>query len=156
MANDEAWVTRTITESLDGVDVLVAAGDSYFYYEPNPAETPDRRFPFATLVTSDQHDSFSNLQRPSVFRLNVGVSKETFRAQFGERAPDATADELATGEYDFAALDTIMPHPVYGNMYWVCVLNPSEATFVQVQSLLAEAHAMAVKRYASRQAAGES
>jgi len=156
MANDEAWVTRTITETLDGVDVLVAAGDSYFYYEPDPSVTPDRRFPFATLVTSDQHDPFSNLERPSVFRLNVGVSKETFRSLFGDRAQDATVDELATGEYDFAALDTIMPHPVYGNMYWVCVLNPSEATFVQVQSLLDEAHAMAVKRYTARQTTGES
>ena len=37
-----------------------------------------------------------------------------------------------------------MPHPVYGKMHWVCVLNPSAATFAKVQELLAEAYEMAV------------
>jgi hypothetical protein len=34
---------------------------------------------------------------------------------------------------DFTALDQIMPHPVYGQMFWVCVLNPSPETFEAVQ-----------------------
>jgi len=33
-----------------------------------------------------------------------------------------------------------MPHPVYGKMYWVCVLNPSAETFETVKGLLAEAY----------------
>jgi hypothetical protein len=46
-----------------------------------------------------------------------------------------------------------MPHPVYGRMYWVCVLNPSEETFeTKVRRLLAEAYDLAVSRY-KRQAA---
>ena len=41
-----------------------------------------------------------------------------------------------------------MPHPVYGRMYWVCVLNPSDETFAtKVQPLLAEAYDMAVVKY---------
>ena len=56
--------------------------------------------------------------------------------------------------YDFTALDRMMPHPVYGKMYWVCVLNPSIATFERVQSLLAEAYDLAAKRLAERQARG--
>ncbi len=41
-----------------------------------------------------------------------------------------------------------MPHPVYGRMYWVCVLNPSKATFAkEVQGLLAEAYALAVDKH---------
>jgi len=31
------------------------------------------------------------------------------------------------------ALDQLMPHPVYGRMFWVCVLNPSDVTFQKVQ-----------------------
>ena len=36
------------------------------------------------------------------------------------------------GRFDMAVLKHsfgVMPHPVYGKMYWVCVLNPSESTF---------------------------
>ena len=46
-----------------------------------------------------------------------------------------------------------MPHPVYGRMFWVCVLNPSDKTFeTKVQQLLAEAYDLAVSKY-KRQAA---
>ena len=35
------------------------------------------------------------------------------------------------------ALDTVMPHPMYGRMHWICVLTPSEATFETVKTHLA-------------------
>ena len=41
-----------------------------------------------------------------------------------------------------------MPHPVYGKMYWVCVLNPGEETFRKVEALLAEAYEMVVRKRA--------
>jgi hypothetical protein len=41
-----------------------------------------------------------------------------------------------------------MPHPVYGRMHWICVLNPSNETFeVKVLPLLTEAYNMAVSKY---------
>ncbi|HJZ54921.1 MAG TPA: DUF6194 family protein [Gemmataceae bacterium] len=97
-----------------------------------------RKFPFATLTTADEYERFSDLKRPGVFRLNVGVSKQSFQSLFG-----------GTGGHDFTALDQLMPHPVYGKMYWVCVLNPSPATFEAVKPLLAEAYEMAVRKQAS-------
>jgi hypothetical protein len=39
-------------------------------------------------------------------------------------------------------------------MSWLCVLNPSEATFEEVRPLLAEAYALAVNRRARRAARG--
>ena len=93
--------------------------------------------PFATIVIKDygDFDDASDLDRPGVYRLNVGVGKETYRSLFpGE------------GEHDFTALDVLMPHPVYGRQHWVCVLNPSEKTFETVKPLLAEAYEIAVKR----------
>jgi hypothetical protein len=144
---DEAAITRYIATALPGVDVVVASreggapeiawGDSFFIYDPDRNLDDAHRFPFATIVTKDygEFDNASNLDRPSVFRLNIGVSKETFAKLFG-----------AEGEHDFTALDRLMPHPVYGRNHFVCVLNPSEATFESIKPLLKEAHAIAVGR----------
>lgn len=145
---DEAAVCRELTEAFPGVQLLADSGDVYFY------AGADRRLPFATLVTGDRHDTVSDLDRPNVFRLNIGVGKETFAALFGPRpTATATATAAATDKHrraatghDFAALDTIMPHPVYGAMHWLCVLNPSPATFERLRPLLAEAHRRAAAR----------
>lgn len=150
---DEAAVTRYIIETFAGVDVLQDSGDTYFYYDPNRDIPHDRRFPFATLVTGDRYDHVSDLDRPSVYRLNIGLTRATYRTLFGPqpRHP-VTGDVIETG-HDFAALDQVMPHPVYSPMFWVCILNPSDATFRErVQPLLAEAYALDVTKYANRAA----
>ena len=49
-----------------------------------------------------------------MFRLNIGVGKATF-----ERLAGSTTDP------DYAALDTILPHPVYAKQRWLAILNPS-------------------------------
>jgi hypothetical protein len=44
-------------------------------------------------------------------------------------------------EPDFAALDTVLPHPTYAKQLWVSILNPTPTTFdVVVKPLLGEAH----------------
>ncbi|MGH8601673.1 MAG: DUF6194 family protein [Gammaproteobacteria bacterium] len=58
--------------------------------------------------------------------------------------------------HDFAALDQLLPHPVYGWMSWVCVLKPSIATFQTVKPLLAEAYDLAAGKFAKRAVARES
>ena len=172
---DQAAVIQHLRTALGGVDVVEASDDFYFFYAPGDGRPADHIFPFATLVTGDRHDQFSNLDRPGVYRLNVGVGKETFRELFGPNpvlppadsplalpkaaagGPNAAAANsalpessptppVADGEFDFAALDRLFPHPVYGRMYWVSVVNPSEATFGRVRPMLAEAHALAAKR----------
>ncbi len=155
---NEAEISRYITETLEGVDVVADSGNSFFFYNPDSNVPPDHRFPFVTLVTSDIYDQFSNLNRPSVFRLNIGLGKQTFRSLFGGpslpsgRDSGAESGDTSSG-YDFTALDQLMPHPVYGRMYWVCVLNPSDQTFeTQVRPLLAQAYELAVSKY-KRQAA---
>jgi hypothetical protein len=106
-----------------------------------------------TIVTSDNYDQFSNLNRSSVYRLNIGIGKQTFRSLFGlpelPSGTDGTAESNEKyGSYDFTTLDQLMPHPVYGRMYWVCVLKPSNETFAtKVRPLLAEAYELAVSKY---------
>src|SRR5438105_3437912 len=123
---DEATLREYILRTCPGTTVVDAGGDSYYFTDP------EQMHPFATLVTSDAHDQASNLGRPGVFRLNIGVSKSTFQSLVGA---------AAEAEHDFTALDRPMPHPVYGKMYWVCVLNPGPATSEAVFGLIAEAYA---------------
>jgi hypothetical protein len=73
--------------------------------------------PFATLSASDnEYDRFSNLDREGVFRLNIGVSKNTFHSLFGSAPIDRS-------DYDFTVLDKIMPHPEYAAQQFICVLR---------------------------------
>jgi hypothetical protein len=95
----------------------------------------------ATLAASDNdYDRVSNLNRPGVFRLNIGVSRDTFRSIFG-------ADSVDVGSYDFTILDTFLPHPQYAAQHFICVLSPSEATFERVRTLLTEAYDIGVRRH---------
>ena len=72
----------------------------------------------------------SDLAREGVFRLNIGVGKVTF-----ERLLGSVVDP------DYAALDTILPHPVYAKQRWLSILNPSRRSFDEVvKPLIAEAH----------------
>lgn len=135
---NESSVTNYITKTFPGVETTTAFGYTFFFYKS------DHMLPFATLISSNQeHDQISNLDRPGVFRLNIGISRETFQSLFGTAKVDVS-------NYDFTALDVIMPHPEYAPQNFICVLSPSEATFERVQSLLAEAYEIAVRRYNRR------
>jgi hypothetical protein len=129
---NETSIIEYITSTFEGVDVVVASDNYFFLYDP------EHKFPFATLMTNDDNDSASNLNRPSIFRLNIGIRKETF-------------DSMAfSADVDFTVLDQLLPHPVYGKMFWVCVLNPSDNTFPKVKQLLAEAYEISVQKYAKK------
>jgi hypothetical protein len=126
---DPEAITRTILTRWPETDLAEAMGASFFSLDP------ERHFPnFATIVTTDEHDEGapSDLSsRPGVFRLNIGVGRETF-----ERIAEAAGTEPAT-----SAFDTLFPHPVYARQHWISILNPSEATFRDiVVPLLTEAH----------------
>lgn len=140
---DENRIIEYITKTYAGIEVVTAAGSTFFMYDP------EQKFPFATLVTNDDaYDSFSKLGRPSVFRLNIGVSKETYRSLFG--TPPATPSEAGEA-HDFTVLDQLLPHPVYGRQYWVCILNPSQETFqTTIKPLLDEAYNLTVAKYSKR------
>src|SRR5262249_16777082 len=94
------WITTTYPETVVG-EAMHAR-----FFSLDPSQWPN----FATIVTTDEHDmgNPSDLARPGVFRLNIGVGKATFG-----RLIDSTA------EPDYAALDTILPHPVYAKQRWI-------------------------------------
>ena len=138
---DEERITDYVMNTFAGVETMTTMGYTFFFYGS------DRMLPFTTIATADNEgDRVSNLDRPGVFRLNIGVSKQTFQELFGTGKVDV-------GAYDFTALDTLMPHPDYAAQSWLCVLNPSETTFHKLQPLLSEAHELAVKRAGRRKTA---
>lgn len=152
---DQDAIIHYMTGTFAGIEVLrptdgPGAGDTFFIYDPQHDLDPKHQFPFATIVTKDygDFDNTSHLDRPGVFRLNIGISRDTFRALFGY-APGEGSTENA--DYDFAALDRLMPHPVYAPQLFVCVLNPSPETFETVKPLLAEAYSIVAARYARKQ-----
>ncbi|HMQ31411.1 MAG TPA: DUF6194 family protein [Chloroflexaceae bacterium] len=137
---DEESMARYIADTFADVQLQYSFGYTFFFYGA------ERMLPFATLIGADnEHDRVSKLDRPGVYRLNIGVSRQTFQELFG-------AGPVDLGSYDFAALDTLMPHPEYAAQSFVCVLSPGEATLARVQRLLAEAHELAVRRHNRRQA----
>ena len=110
-------VVAYITETWPETDVVQAMNAWFFSLDP------EKHWPnYATVVTTDEHDEASNLSRHGAFRLNMGVDRETFErvaAEAGDR-PDHTA------------FDRVLPHPVYAAQRWICIVNPTDATFRDV------------------------
>ena len=131
---------RYVAETFDGVWAVDNEGDTFFMYAPDGELPPERQFPFVTLVTADRYDSVSDLDRPGVYRLNIGLTRATFAGLFG--APPGPG-------WDYTALDVVLPHPVYAGQHWVCVLNPGEATWDTVRAMLAAAHSFAARKHAN-------
>ena len=144
---NQSQIVEYIATSFPGVDVVVGSsehgdpevawGDTFVSYDPHRDLAPNRRMPFCTIVTKDYPgwDETSNLNRPDIYRVNLGLSRDTYRSVFPDEA-----------SYDFTALDLLMPHPVYGCQHWACVLNPSDPTFERLKPLLQDAYNLAVKR----------
>lgn len=135
--------------ALPGVELLQATEESgapevswadRFFYVGS-----ERRVPFATIVEHDYRgwDEKSQLDRPGVFRLNLGAGREAFERQLG--FPPASFEARRHG-FDFSRLDEFLPHPAYGTQGWLCILNPSRRRRRAVEILLAGAHARASHR----------
>ncbi len=146
--------------ALPGVEQLAASeesgspegawGDRFFYVGP------DRRQPFATIVEHDVpgFDEASQLDRPGVFRLNLDLGRTEFERLFGF-PPKAFEDHR--DEFDFARLDTVVPHPGYALYGFGSIVMPGAQMLPEIDRLLAIAHARAVDRHerAARRAADQ-
>lgn len=120
-----------ILQHFEKVHVVEADGDLFFMHDG------DEKFPFATIVTKDnEYEKVSNLNREGFFRLNIGVDKDTFMPLFGGLTDKKGLEAYMDVGIDFTAEDTLMPHPTYGSLYWVCVVNPSSKTFETLKKYL--------------------
>ena len=124
---DPATISDHIMATWPETDRVEIPGAMFFSLDA------EKHFPnYATIVTDDSNDDASDLERVGIFRLNVGVDRETF-----ERLVGTSIDP----ETDYAVLDRILPHPVYAAQRWISILNPSPTTWQDVViPLLAVAH----------------
>jgi Family of unknown function (DUF6194) len=110
-----------LSSLITGVDVVAASreggapeiawGDTFFICDPDRNLDEPRRFPFATIVTKDygDFDNASNLDRPGMFRLNIGVSKQTFAKQKAPRnGIGPTTPALLGVQQDLAAASQLL------------------------------------------------
>ena len=110
-------------------DAAVARIDGAIFFSLDDKHWPN----FATIVWKDDFDegAVSNLTaRAGVYRVNVGVDRETFTRLVGSLT-----------DADYAAFDRFLPHPVYARQRWISILNPSDATVVEeLLPLISAAH----------------
>ncbi len=142
---EPAEIRTHIVDTCPGTLVMTSGEDLFFVHDPDRDLPDERKQPWATLGHDDTYDRVSDLARPGVYRLNIGVRPQTYRALFG-RAPtvrDAGWLLVFDPVPDLTVLDRILPHPMYGN--WVCVLNPS--SLETIGPLLDEAYEQAVRKH---------
>ncbi|MDO3386337.1 DUF6194 family protein [Gilvimarinus sp. SDUM040013] len=124
-------------------------GETSFFY--NPGKVLPHGIYFATIKEKDgANDKGSNLDRTEIFRFNFAVAPATFGQHLGPKPKRPAAGEVINTRYDLQQLNTLMPHPVYGWMNWVCVLNPDDACFAALKPLLDESYQLAQKKFAKR------
>ena len=144
-----AQILRIIKEKFNGLEINTNWGETGLFY--NPEGKLKKGIYLLTIKEKDgANDKASNLNREGVFRLNLGVSKTTFIELFGEIPTRPPAGGIINMDYDFTKQNTLMPHPVYGWMSWLCVLNPGADTFEGMLPLIEEGYDLALKKYAAK------
>ena len=127
----------------------ISWGDSFFYYAPDGVVPKSQ--PFATIVTKDYpDDQDSRLDRPGAFRVNFAAGTDEFVKWTGQEPRQLKPASYAI---DPSNADVVIPHPVYGSLGWLSVVNPGPETESAVRDLLQKAHHLALARYQRRSAA---
>jgi Family of unknown function (DUF6194) len=109
---------------------------------------PEKRFPFLTLVTGDRYDAASHLDRDDdTYRVNLGVGRDAYEDLFGKAPRQAAGRSVIDTGTDYTATDTVMPHPFYAPLHWICVVNPGPRTRDQLAAWVERAYAEAARHY---------
>lgn len=125
-------IEQHIAEKLPNIAQVDNFGYRFFLYGT------DNKLPFVTIGLSDnEYDNRSNLDRDGIFRVNIGVSKDTFKNLFPQ----------GRTEWDYTALNQFMPHPDYAAQYFICVLNPEGNTLSETLKFIDEAYSIAKNRF---------
>lgn len=118
----------------------IAWGNVFCYVSPVGQVAPEGAIPagqpFATIVTKDYPGEPASGLGDGVFRVNIDAGR---RGQ----APPA----------DPTVRDTVIAHPVYGQLGWVSIVEPGQGTVEEVRRLLTDAHAAALRRRERRSGA---
>ena len=137
------------TSEFEGVVIAENWGERGLFYNPD-GKLPKRVYILTFKEKDGPNDKASNVNRPDTYRMNLGLSKERFKEMFTEIPERPAAGEIVNTGHDFKQINQIMPHPVYGWMSWVGVLNPSLSTFGKLKPLIAEGVELAKVKYSKK------
>jgi hypothetical protein len=140
-------IISLVMDRFKGLVVNQNWGETGLFY--NPEKKLKKGIYLLTFKEKDgEHDRASHLNRDGNFyRLNLGVSKKTFIQLFGSIPPRPTAGHVVEMDVDFTSVNTLMPHPIYSWMAWVCVINPTSETLNKLWPLTEEGYQLCVKKY---------
>ena len=139
-------IIEKIVRTFEGVNPKSSWGETSLFY--NPGNVLPNGVYFCTIKEKNgDNDKSSNLDRNGVFRLSIGISKASYEKQFGKRPMRPRKGGIIETDHNFAETNLLMPHPIYGWMSWVQVLNPLNETFEKVLPLISEAHSNAVLKF---------
>jgi hypothetical protein len=142
-------IISSITHEFDGVMPNASWGETSLFYNPGNA-LPNGVY-FCTIKDKNgDNDKSSGLDREGVFRLSIGVGKAAYAATLGKPPARPSKGGIIDTGHDFTVCDVLMPHPIYGWMSWVQILNPSKSSFTEIFGLIAVAHKEAVAKFVKR------
>ena len=121
-------------------------GETSLFY--NPRQQLPHGVYFCTLKEKDgDNDKASNLDRHEIYRLNIGIPKTEYSKLFGMKPQRPSKGETINTGHDFAKLNDLIPHPIYGWMSWVCILSPNQEKFDEIYPLIKLAYESAVVKF---------
>ena len=133
-------------KNLKGTILTETWGEKVIFY--NPGNVLKKGVYVLTIKEKDgENDKASGLNRKDVFRVNLGLRKDTFIKLFGEIPARPSAGKVVNMNYDFTKKDVILPHPVYAWMGWISVLNPSDKTADTLIPFINEAYDFAKEKF---------
>lgn len=146
---DPKEVLQYCLSSLEGTVQAESWGETGIFY--NPGGMLKRGVYVLTVKEKDgANDRASQLDRHGVYRVNLGLRRETYTRLFGSAPSRPPKGGVVETGADYTALDSLIPHPVYAWMGWVAVLNPSAETFRKLRPLIQESYAFAKEKFARR------
>ncbi len=133
----------------EGVVISENWGERGLFYNPHGL-LPKGIYILTFKEKDGPNDKASNVNRPDIYRINLGLTKDRFKEMFGEIPKRPAAGQTVSTGHDFQNVNEIMPHPVYGWMSWIGVLNPSLETFDALKPMIAEGVQLAKIKYSKK------
>ena len=144
MAIAEKTIETYILETYKHINPVNSWGEKSYFV--NPEQKLKRGSYFATVKSKDsENDLASYLNRSGVFRLNIGLTTEKYEEIFGLRPSRPSKGGVVAGNYNFQALNILMPHPIYSWMGWIAINNPDRDNFAKCQAYLDIAYEKALQ-----------
>jgi hypothetical protein len=144
-------VIAALQDTFAGLTPKATWGETSLFY--NPGGVLPSGVYFCTVKEHDgANDRASNLDRPGVFRVALGLPQDCYEELFGPRPPRPPKGGVVMTGHDFTVTNVVMPHPVYAWMGWVQVLSPSAETFTEMHPLFVAAYDEVLAKFEARRA----